>query len=746
MPSPSETSSRCTATEPSTHTQNQAVCLQLHLVNLLHLRGLVSSAVDLLQRRQVVIVTQTLIVIVDAQAKLDHAVDAPSELRGLIEVEARGQQGRVEQQPNQVLDGLVRLVRRSLLLQLRHDGMLRVHLHGLLRHHVCSHAVVAQSLCLHDAFHVRRPSVLGSREHAWRVCQTRTYQDLLHLVSQDFLHELSEWLELGFQLLDLLLLILIIDVQTLLGRGLQLLAIELLQLLHCIFINRVHHVQDLQPLLAEGLQEGRRRHGHNALTRDVVDVILTLLHTVNILLETDLLVTRLGAVIAHQLGHLSTIRGVLMDTELQTLAELFIELLVIILLLSDFREHLEALLHQVLLDHAQNFVLLQGLATDVQWQVLRVHHALDEIEPPGHQFVAIVHDEHATHVQLDVVVLLLALEEVERSPAWHKQQSSELQLSLHAEMFHRQVVLPIIGQALVERRVLLIRHVFRLAHPQGLVLVQLLPLVGYLLHLLRLLLFGLLLFLLIDLFDLGLVAILLFILLLLLLVLRVGHLLLLGLLNVQLNWETDELGVLLHQILHAAPLQKLRLVFLQIANDLRATLHLTVHHLCILLNCERATRARFPNILLIVVVLAYHPDFVGHKVRRVEAHAELTNHADVATRSHRLHEGLCATLRNGTKIVDQLILRHANTRILDGDGRVRFVWHDLDEEIRLRLNLVWVRDGLVPDLVQGIRSIGNQLSQEDLLVGVKGVDDQAHELLNVSIEGESLRHCYPHVL
>merc|ERR1711957_973790 len=170
-----------------------------------------------------------------------------------------------------------------------------------------------------------------------------------------------------------------------------------------------------------------------------------------------------------------------------------------------------------------------------------------------------------------------------------------------------------------------------------------------------------------------------------------------------------------HQILHAALLQKLRLVFLQIANYLRTTLHLTVHHLCILLNCERATRARFPNILLIVVVLAYHPDFVGHEIRRVEAHAELTNHADVATRSHRLHEGLCATLGNGTKIVDQLILRHANTRILDSDGRIRFVWHDLDEEIWLRLNLVWVRDGLVPDLVQGIRSIAHQLSQEDLL-------------------------------
>ena len=40
------------------------------------------------------------------------------------------------------------------------------------------------------------------------------------------------------------------------------------------------------------------------------------------------------------------------------------------------------------------------------------------------------------------------------------------------------------------------------------------------------------------------------------------------------------------------------------------------------------------------------------------------------------------------------------------------------------LNLVRISDGLVPDLVQGIRRIGDQLSQKDLLVGVERVDDK----------------------
>ena len=41
------------------------------------------------------------------------------------------------------------------------------------------------------------------------------------------------------------------------------------------------------------------------------------------------------------------------------------------------------------------------------------------------------------------------------------------------------------------------------------------------------------------------------------------------------------------------------------------------------------------------------------------------------------------------------------------------------------LNLVRISDGLVTDLVQGIRGVGDQLTQKDLLVGVEGIDDEA---------------------
>merc|ERR1719379_2532576 len=101
-----------------------------------------------------------------------------------------------------------------------------------------------------------------------------------------------------------------------------------------------------------------------------------------------------------------------MDTKLQILGELLIELLVIILLFSNLCEHLEALFDQVFLNDAQDLVLLQSLARDVQGEILRIDDALYKAEPLWDELVAIVHDEDATHIQLDVVALLLGLKHV----------------------------------------------------------------------------------------------------------------------------------------------------------------------------------------------------------------------------------------------------------------------------------------------------------------------------------------------
>ncbi len=48
---------------------------------------------------------------------------------------------------------------------------------------------------------------------------------------------------------------------------------------------------------------------------------------------------------------------------------------------------------------------------------------LDEGQVVGDELVTVVHDEHAAHVQLDVVRLLLLVEQVKRRALWHKQHS-----------------------------------------------------------------------------------------------------------------------------------------------------------------------------------------------------------------------------------------------------------------------------------------------------------------------------------
>jgi len=114
-----------------------------------------------LQRGHVVVV-----VLVDGQAQLDHAVDAACELSGFLQVEAAGEQTGVEQQPDEVAHGLVTPVRVRALLEFLNDLVLGVQLHGLLALHLAAHLVVTQGLRLHDLLHVRTPALLSGHEHA----------------------------------------------------------------------------------------------------------------------------------------------------------------------------------------------------------------------------------------------------------------------------------------------------------------------------------------------------------------------------------------------------------------------------------------------------------------------------------------------------------------------------------------------------------------------------------------------------
>lgn len=104
-----------------------------------------------------------------------------------------------------------------------------------------------------------------------------------------------------------------------------------------------------------------------------------------------------------------------MDTELQVLAEGLVKFGEVVLVLGDLAEHVHAFLDNVLTNDLENLVLLESLTGDVKREILRVDDTLDEVEVFRDDVLAVVHDEDAADIELDVVALLLGLEEIERS-------------------------------------------------------------------------------------------------------------------------------------------------------------------------------------------------------------------------------------------------------------------------------------------------------------------------------------------
>merc|ERR1712061_878955 len=300
---------------------------------------------------------------------------------------------------------------------------------------------------------------------------TTTFSTFLSRMS---LH-LAQTLELLLVRLHLLLLLLVLgQLQALLGDGDEVLAVKLLQLLDDVLVDGLRHVDNLESPLLQPLHEGRGSHDLLALPGDVVDVLLVLLHPGDVVGQGAEVVTAGGGEVAEVAGQLLPVGGVLVDAQLEVLAELLVELLEVVLVLTDLLDQLHHLLDEVLPDHLEDLVLLEHFSGDVERQILRVDHTLDEVEVLGDELLAVVHDEDPPHVELDVVLSLLVLEQVEGSSLGDEEESSELQLTLHGEMLDSQVLLPVVSERLVELSVLLGGYVIGSSGPDRLGLVELL--------------------------------------------------------------------------------------------------------------------------------------------------------------------------------------------------------------------------------------------------------------------------------
>lgn len=114
-----------------------------------------------------------------------------------------------------------------------------------------------------------------------------------------------------------------------------------------------------------------------------------------------------------------------------------------------------------------------------------------------------------------------------------------------------------------------------------------------------------------------------------------------------------------------------------------------------------------------------------------ERTAKLADHGDVGAGAEGLHEGLGAGLGDGADVVDEVGLGHADTGVADGEAVVLLVRGDADVELLFGLEHRGVGERIVAHLVERIGRVGDELTQEDLLVRVEGVDDEVEQLADV---------------
>ena len=149
------------------------------------------------------------------------------------------------------------------------------------------------------------------------------------------------------------------------------------------------------------------------------------------------------------------VRGILRQAFLQDRAELLPEGRVFVrLVLREPRQHVEHALGETAPDRLHLRVLLQQLTRDVQRQIARIDHALDESQVQRQELLRIVHDEHTPHIQLQAPRGLL-LPQVERRASGDIQQARVLALALHLVVAPGERLGEVVREVLIELLVLL---------------------------------------------------------------------------------------------------------------------------------------------------------------------------------------------------------------------------------------------------------------------------------------------------
>ena len=102
-------------------------------------------------------------------------------------------------------------------------------------------------------------------------------------------------------------------------------------------------------------------------------------------------------------------------------------------------------------------------------------------------------------------------------------------------------------------------------------------------------------------------------------------------------------------------------------------------------------------------------------------------------------------MRDGAEVFDELLARHADAGIGDGERSRRLVRRDFDGELALGLEHGLFRELRVAELFERVARVGDELAQEDILVLVDGVRDDVEHLFDFRLKCvRGRRFCVTH--
>ena len=102
------------------------------------------------------------------------------------------------------------------------------------------------------------------------------------------------------------------------------------------------------------------------------------------------------------------------------------------------------------------------------------------------------------------------------------------------------------------------------------------------------------------------------------------------------------------------------------------------------------------------------------------------------------HQLAGARLGDRADVVDQLLAAHADAVVMDAEGARRRIGVEADHQLLVGADPRRLGQRLETQPVEGVGGVGDQLAEEDLLVGVEGVDHQAEQLPGLGLEAEGL--------